>query len=132
MQLFDQYVHGLIDRRGFLSEAVDASASIFGTYLVERFIDDVGAGLDQLPIGDNELDGWLADHLGGMYHAGCSARFGAAVGPAGVVLGARGLSIIDAAVLPDLPACNPQVAVMAFARCLADGLAGALGQRAIA
>lgn len=28
-----------IDRRGFLSDAVDASASIFGTYLVERFTD---------------------------------------------------------------------------------------------
>ncbi|MFT7601990.1 MAG: choline dehydrogenase-like flavoprotein [Acidimicrobiales bacterium] len=100
--------------------------SAFTQAVTAVFLDDQGTPISQFPDADAELDTWMESRLGGIYHAGCSCRFGRATGAGGVVLGARGVSVIDASSLPDLPRANPQLAILAVASLLAGQLASVL------
>lgn len=119
------------DDRSRLRTAVRGTAELLASDAMaavadQIFIDERGTTLDQLPVGDAELDDWMMEAPDGLYHAGSSCRLGSALGDGGQVVDASGVSVIDASVLPDLPRANPQLTVMAVAAHLAEQLATSL------
>lgn len=74
------------------------------------------------------LDAWLDGAVGDYVHAAGTCRMGrpddrlAVVGPAGAVIGTRGLWVVDASVMPDLPRANTHLPTVMVAERLAAGL----------
>jgi choline dehydrogenase-like flavoprotein len=92
-------------------------------------LDDQGTELAQLARwSDDELDRWLLAHPGPVSHVagtcpmGPDPASGAVVDTTGAVHGHRGVHVVDASVLPLLPAANLQVPVMAVAERLARAI----------
>ncbi len=98
----------------------------------EVYADDAGGGLGSIPsarsslfdldVQDEELDGWMREHLGDYVHAAGSCPLDLAVGNGGVVRGWQGISVIDASVMPQLPRANTQLPTLMLAESLVGQL----------
>ncbi|KAI0640466.1 aryl-alcohol-oxidase from pleurotus Eryingii [Trametes meyenii] len=75
---------------------------------------------------DAQVDAWARAHTSTIWHPVGTARMGpygemgSVVNPDLTVKGTRGLRIVDASVLPLIPAAHPQAALYAFAERMAD------------
>jgi len=84
------------------------------------------APLDLADAADAELDAWLPGHLAEVFHPAGTCRAGdpgdepSVVDRAGRVIGYDRLWMMDASVLPELPACAPALTVMALASLLTE------------
>ena len=77
---------------------------------------------------DSELDAWIAARAGTYHHPVGSCRMGpdpahdAVVDASGTVHGIRGLSIVDASIMPTVPAANTNLPTVMVAEHIAAGL----------
>ena len=100
------------------------------------FVDSVGTPLETVgEFDDAQRNAWLGDHLTVLHHATGTCRMGstrdpeAVVDPGGLVNGIEGLSVIDASILPTLPAANPSLTIAMVAIKAVDRLAATLGRK---
>ena len=88
-----------------------------------------GRSMD-LPFSDTELDDWLLAECSDAQHASGTCRMGAPDDPRSVVdpdcrvLGATGLRVIDASIMPEVPRANTHLTVVAIAERMAERLKG--------
>ncbi len=83
-----------------------------------------------------ELHAYLRHNVGGVWHPAGTCRLGAVDDPAAVcdpdgrVIGAEGLLVCDASVMPSIPCANLNVPVLMIAEKIADGIRARLHQTA--
>ena len=82
------------------------------------YVDDAGTPLASITGSDAALRSWVADHVGGYFHAAATCREGV-VTDRGAVRGYEGLYVADAAALAALPRHDPYVHVVTNAAHLA-------------
>jgi choline dehydrogenase len=86
-----------------------------------------GRSMDEL-FSDAELDDWLFAECSDAQHASGTCRMGAPDDPRSVVdpecrvLGATGLRVIDASIMPEVPRANTHLTTVAIAERMADRL----------
>jgi choline dehydrogenase len=86
-----------------------------------------GRSMDE-PFSDTELDDWLFSECSDAQHASGTCRMGAPDDPRAVVdpdcrvLGATGLRVIDASIMPEVPRANTHLTVVAIAERMAERL----------
>ncbi len=107
-------------------------AGVLDGQVAEIYTDDSGGGLGSVPsvrsslfdldARDEELDGWMREHLGDYVHAAGTCALDLAVGNGGVVRGWQGVSVIDASVMPKLPRSNTQLPTLMLAESLVSQL----------
>ncbi|OJT05516.1 Pyranose dehydrogenase 3, partial [Trametes pubescens] len=99
-----------------------ASAPAWSGFLTGPAADFAAVDTD----GDDSVDAWARAQASTIWHPVGTARMGkcgdegAVVNPDLTVQGARGLRIVDASVLPLIPAAHPQAAIYVFAERVAD------------
>lgn len=82
---------------------------------------------------DASLDRWIENNLADVLHAAGTCRMGspsdemAVVDSSCAVIGYRGLSVIDASVMPELPSANPHLPIMMVATRATRRLVSTLG-----
>ncbi|MFM8351509.1 MAG: GMC family oxidoreductase [Actinomycetales bacterium] len=120
-----QAMHGAID---VMLDVLRSPA--FESILAEIVVDDAGTELRDLrtPTG---ADAWLRRRMGDYFHACGTCRMGdaldpnAVVGTDGALLGGyAGIHVIDASVMPDVPAANTHWPTVMVAERLTAGLMG--------
>ncbi len=90
--------------------------------------DGVVALDEDIVASDDRLDSYMHAQIGTYCHALGTARMGAAHDPGAVVdergrvHGTRGLCVVDASVMPEVPRVVPNLTVMMMAERVADGL----------
>jgi choline dehydrogenase-like flavoprotein len=96
-------------------------------------IDERGTGAEQLfGADDDSIDRWMFDHPGPYAHPACTCRLGRPggsgvvvsgdAGETGRLIGADGVHLADASILPDLVQGGLQAPVAAVANLVADDL----------
>ena len=91
-----------------LSEAADASAADLAD--------------------DNALEAFIRKTVTGIWHASCTCRMGSPDGPLevteelGRVRGVEGLRVVDASIMPEVPACNTNIPTIMIAEKMADAI----------
>ncbi|KAJ7348137.1 aryl-alcohol-oxidase from pleurotus Eryingii, partial [Mycena albidolilacea] len=128
----DPFAPPLIDP-GFLNSVFDLLALRDGVTLAQRFVRApvwdgyLGAMTPDLTgLSDAELEAYIRDNAGQSFHIVGTAAMSARGAPHGVVYpdlqvkGVAGLSVIDAAVVPIVPAAHTQAITYAFAERGAD------------
>ncbi len=87
-----------------------------------------------LPASDKEADivAFIEQQTGANYHAACACAIGRVVDSDLRVLGAEGLRVADASVMPSIVRGNTNAAVIAIAEKAADILLGKLDLRMVA
>ena len=92
--------------------------------LVEYLVTE-GASLARLLADEGALDGFVRDHLHGIWHASGTCRMGAAEDPAAVtdvqgrVHGVQGLRVVDASLMPVVPRANTKLPTPMMAQKIA-------------
>lgn len=99
-----------------MHRAVDIMLDTLMTAPFQALITDISTGVDGISAADLRdpvaVDQWLASAMGDYFHACGTCRMGQSTDPAAVVdlegrlLGVTGVHVIDASVLPDVPAAN--------------------------
>jgi choline dehydrogenase len=92
-----------------------------------------GRSMDEA-LGDAELDDWLFAECSDAQHASGTCRMGAPDDARSVVdhecrvIGCRGLRVIDASIMPEVPRANTHLTTVAIAERMADRLKGERGE----
>jgi len=102
--------------RQAMRQAVRRLVSVLRSEAFTEILEDVnlGGGASSLDIlnSDAGIDSWLKENLGDYFHACGTCRMGADDDPNSVVdlegrlIGHSGVRVIDASVMPDVPAAN--------------------------
>ncbi|EIW53711.1 alcohol oxidase [Trametes versicolor FP-101664 SS1] len=100
------------------------------------FLTGPAAGFAEVDIHDDDaVDAWARTQASTIFHPVGTARMGkcgdahgAVVNPDLTVKGARGLRIVDASILPLIPAAHPQAAIYVFAERVADLIKNGTGR----
>ena len=93
-----------------------------------RNVITLGDTLDGLLADDDALEAFVRESVTGIWHASCTCRMGAPDDPlavtdeAGRVRGVDGLRVIDASVMPKVPACNTNIPTIMIAEKMADAI----------
>jgi choline dehydrogenase-like flavoprotein len=102
----------------------------FDSILTEVVVDDLGTDLNDLRT-QTGADAWLRRRMGDYFHACGTCRMGAPGDPeavvdtSGALLGGyAGIHVIDASVMPDVPAANTHWPTVMLAERLTAGLMG--------
>lgn len=107
---------------GFLCEPHDLSRLTSGVALIRALAENAGCGLEIRP-GDHELlDTYVRREVRGIFHPTGTCAIGAVVDPRGAVLGADGLLVADASIMPTIPRANTNLSTIAVAERIADWL----------
>ncbi|OJT02279.1 Pyranose dehydrogenase 1 [Trametes pubescens] len=132
----DPFATPIVDPN-FLSTPFDIAAMRFAVRSAVRFasapawrgfLTGPAAGFAEVDTDDDDsVDAWVRAQASTIFHPVSTARMGkcgdargAVVNPDLTVKGARGLRIVDASVLPLIPAAHPQAAIYVFAERAAD------------
>ena len=126
------------DRRA-MREAIDVLRRLvrtgpFAEILESVYIDPEGTPLSALD-DDAAYEAWLDRSVGDYFHAVGTARMGreddddAVVDQRGRVLGVRGLRVIDASIIPDVPRANTHLPTVMVAERLSAALLDDLAAR---
>jgi choline dehydrogenase-like flavoprotein len=111
---------GLVDAVATTIRRLDDPA--WHSVVAEVLVDDQGTPVERVV--DDRLDEWVVAHAGGHHHVSASCRDGVLTDDR-VVRGHEALYVADASALPDVPAIDPYVAVIAQAERFASGWTGA-------
>jgi choline dehydrogenase/5-(hydroxymethyl)furfural/furfural oxidase len=101
----------------------------FAEIVEEVVVDSRGTSLDELRAA-SVMDEWLRETMGDYFHACGTCRMGRPDNPAAVVdlegrlIGRSGVHVIDASILPDVPAANTHWPTVMIAERLTAGLMG--------
>jgi choline dehydrogenase-like flavoprotein len=128
------------DRRA-MRDAVDIlrrilKTSAFDSIVEEVLIDNAGTSVDALR-DSATYESWLDANIGDYYHAVGTARMGTADDPAAVVdqcgrvYGLAGVSVIDASIMPEVPAANTHLPTVMIAERLSAALRDDLASTAL-
>jgi len=94
-------------------------------FLVKNVISQ-GDTLAGLLADDDALEAFIRKTVTGIWHASCTCRMGSPDDPqavtdaTGLVRGVEGLRVIDASVMPEVPACNTNIPTIMIAEKMAD------------
>jgi 5-(hydroxymethyl)furfural/furfural oxidase len=106
--------------------AMDAVSGV--RHAVLRSLQEGMPSLELLLRDEAELHGFLRRNVGGVWHPSGTCRMGATDDPAAVcdpdgrVIGAEGLMVCDASVMPSIPCANLNIPVLMIAEKIADGI----------
>lgn len=112
---------------GIMIDVLNSPA--FRDILVEVVVDDEGTPLEELRTPQG-ADAWLRRRMGDYFHACGTCRMGdesdpdAVVDTTGALIGYEGVHVIDASVMPDVPAANTHWPTAMIAERLTAGLMG--------
>ncbi len=87
-------------------------------------------GIEDLAGDDRKMEDWIREGVQGDWHACGTCKMGAAddrsavVDPEGRVYGVESLRVVDASIMPTIPAANTNITTIMIAEKLADALAG--------
>ena len=87
-------------------------------------------GIEELAGDDRKMEDWICEGVQGDWHACGTCKMGAAddrsavVDPEGRVYGVESLRVVDASIMPTIPAANTNITTIMIAEKLADALAG--------
>lgn len=102
---------------------------------LERIIQGDAPPLTQLLNDDHELEEFLKDNVGGVWHPCGTARMGSPDDPMAVtasdgrVYGLNGLTVCDASLMPTIPCANINVPVLMMAEKIADSIKALYNRR---
>ena len=82
-----------------------------------------GEGEDTLK-SDERLDKWIRESSHSAYHPSCSCAMGKVVDEQGRVLGAEGLRVVDASIMPSMTSGNLNAPTIMMAEKIADNIVG--------
>lgn len=76
---------------------------------------------------DEALDSWVRQSTHSAYHPSCTCAMGAVTDPEGKVVGAEGLRVVDASLMPSVVSGNLNAPTIMIAEKLADSIKGLPG-----
>jgi 5-(hydroxymethyl)furfural/furfural oxidase len=110
-----------------LTGVLDA-AGPFKSEILNRIV-AIGPDLDRVVADDSALSAWLRQSTTGWFHPAGTCRMGSAGDPLAVVdpcsarvYGTKGLRVIDASVIPQLPRANTNLTTMMIAERFSEAI----------